>query len=86
MTIQDILRALLASNLSQAEISRRSGIPQPSIHRLLNDKQDEVVYSHGKSLERLLAQVRPDINLCAFDEAAHDERGPRDNEMQQEAA
>lgn len=66
MTIQDILKKLIESGLSQAEISRRSGIPQPSIHRLLNDKQDEVIYSHGKSLERLLAHACPDIDPCAF--------------------
>jgi hypothetical protein len=53
----DLLQTLLAAGLSQAEISRRTGIPAPSIHRLLNGKQVEVVYSHGKALERAVLEL-----------------------------
>jgi predicted transcriptional regulator len=53
----DLLKTLLSAGLSQAEISRRTGIPQPSIHRLLNGKQVQVVYSHGKALERAVEDV-----------------------------
>ena len=59
MTIHEIIHELTDRfGLSQAEIYRRTGIPQPTINRLVKRRQVQVIYSHGKALERLLEEMR----------------------------
>lgn len=68
--VLDLLKTLIDAGLSQAEISRRTGIPQPSIHRLLTGKQTDVVYTHGKSLERVVNDLHADHPLRQPEKAA----------------
>jgi predicted transcriptional regulator len=53
----ELIKILLSAGLSQAEISRRTGIPRPNIHRLLNGKQIDVMYVYGKALERAVRDL-----------------------------
>lgn len=52
--LQRLLRTLNSRGLSQHEIARRSGCPQPIISRIACGRQTDVWYSHGKALERLV--------------------------------
>lgn len=53
----DYIKTLLSAGWSQGRIARASGIPQPSINRLLKGGQSDVHYTHGKRLEELAAKV-----------------------------
>ena len=55
MTIHDVLDSLVGRGLSQSEIARLSGVPQPTISRLITRKHKDVSYADGKKLETLLA-------------------------------
>lgn len=51
MTIQEMLRALGMSGLSQSEIGELTGVSQPTICRALGGA--DVKYETGKKIERL---------------------------------
>jgi hypothetical protein len=55
--IVDMIHTLLDAGLSQAEIARRTGLPQPNINRLIHGRQETVYYQYGKALEREVAAL-----------------------------
>jgi predicted transcriptional regulator len=55
--IKDLLEKILNYGLSQGEISRRAGIPQPNISRVIKGRQADVLYAPGKRLESLLSEL-----------------------------
>lgn len=55
--LQRLLRTLNSKGLSQHEIARRSGCPQPVISRIACGRQTDVWYSHGKALEKLVEET-----------------------------
>jgi len=52
-----MIHTLLDAGLSQAEIARRTGLPQPNINRLIHGRQETVYYQYGKALEREVAAL-----------------------------
>lgn len=55
--LKDMIETLIESGMTQIAISRETGIPQPTISRLLNKEQNEVGYTAGKALEALVASL-----------------------------
>lgn len=53
MTIQNILRDLVASGMSQTQIEKQTGVRQPSISRVLTGVQADLSFADGKKIESL---------------------------------
>ena len=56
-TIQELLGGLRDANLSDVEIARRTGIPQPTINRLRTGEHADTNYKYGKRIEVLYVEV-----------------------------
>lgn len=54
MSIQEMIKALRASGLTQQQIADAIGASQPSVHRA--EKGAEVLYVTGKAIEALYVQ------------------------------
>jgi len=52
-TIQNMLVALTQDGMTDGEISRRTGIPQPTVTRLRNGQHKDTSYVYGKRVEEL---------------------------------
>ena len=50
MEWKNIISDLLKSGLTQAQIASETGVPQPTISALLNEKQKELSYLNGNRL------------------------------------
>lgn len=50
MEWKKIISDLLNSGLTQAQIASETGVPQPTISALLNEKQKELNYLNGNRL------------------------------------
>jgi len=57
MNIMEDLRALKKSGLSESEIARRSGVPQSTVWRILNDKRSK---PNLRTIEKILPLLYPD--------------------------
>lgn len=53
--IKQMLERLHDSGLSDAEISRRTEIPQPTVSRLRSGIHADTSYTYGKRIEQLFA-------------------------------
>lgn len=56
MNLQEVLRTLIESGLSETEIAQRIGVSQPTVNRIKNGA--DPAYRTGKRLERLYRAVR----------------------------
>lgn len=54
MTIKEKILYLLSKGYSQIAISEKTNIPQSSISKILNEQQDDVLYSKGVLLDALV--------------------------------
>jgi len=54
MTIKEKILYLLSVGYSQIAISEKTNIPQSSISKILNEQQDDVLYSKGVLLDALV--------------------------------
>lgn len=54
MTIKEKILYLLSVGYSQTAISEKTNIPQSSISKILNEQQDDVLYSKGVLLDALV--------------------------------
>lgn len=54
MTIKEKIIYLLSVGYSQIAISEKTNIPQSSISKILNEQQDDVLYSKGVLLDALV--------------------------------
>lgn len=54
-SIQQMLIRLHKSGISDAEISRQTEIPQPTVSRLRSGVHSDTSYTYGKRIEALLA-------------------------------
>jgi len=53
-----MLTSITEAGFTQTQISKRTGISQPTISRILTGAQKEISYSDGKALEQLFSEVR----------------------------
>lgn len=58
-TIQDMLAELVVGGMSDAEISRETEIPQPTITRIRNGVHADTKYEYGKRVEALYQRRLP---------------------------
>lgn len=52
MNLQEVVKTLIESGFSEAEIARRVGVSQPTVHRIKSGT--DPAYTTGKRLEQLL--------------------------------
>lgn len=52
MEWKKLISELMNKGLTQAQIASKTGVPQPTISALLNEKQKELSYLNGNSLVR----------------------------------
>ena len=53
MTAQELLTHLVGIGMTQTQIAKESGVPQPVISRLIGGKQNDLSYKDGKKIERV---------------------------------
>lgn len=56
--INEIVKKLLDSGLTQTEISRRADVPQSRISDIANGKQKTINFEDGKRLENLAIKLK----------------------------
>lgn len=57
MSIQKILVELVSKGFTQHEISRKTGVPQPNISRVITGKTSNMIYDNGKAIEIFYMEV-----------------------------
>lgn len=53
MNARELLISLVGSGMTQTQIAKESGVPQPVISRLIAQKQNDLSYTDGKKIERV---------------------------------
>lgn len=59
MEAKDYLKAIRATGLTQAEVSEKSGIPQPTISKIERGESRDVLSKNFLALQRLHAAIFP---------------------------
>lgn len=58
MTARELLIILVESGMTQTQIAKESGVPQPVISRLICQKQNDLSYTDGKKIERVFDEYK----------------------------
>ncbi len=71
MEARDYVKALIEAGLTQVQIEERTGIPQPTVSKILRGEVEDVLSRNYRKLQALHAELIAPVAAPKAQEAAH---------------